>query len=397
MDACSPVSPTPVIAILADMPLGRIIPEEFQGRDRSLTPWIFALFQVLEQQTQFEIHWITLKKYVTEYTVKTLQNQTIHILPDSSLALGLFTNHFFASRKIQRLLNRLRPDLVHVWGIELAYAAACAAWPCTRLLSYQGSLKACCERVKMSLFPRLQAFWESRITPAYPLITAESPWTRDRILEIAPEARVTLLEYGTEDSFYEVRRSPAATPECLFAGTLYELKGLRYLIQAFKEPSLRHVQLYVVGEGELREELEPGSTPNIHWMGPLQRPEVQERLSSAWCLAHPTLADSSPNIVKEARVIGIPVITTPEGGQTQYVEDGQSGYIIPVRDSTAICRAVLSLTESLEKNIAMGLHGVDEIRAALRIRLTGHKLLSLYSSLLDPSSFPAPDQTPSEY
>lgn len=380
----------PVLAIVSDMPLGRLIPSEFQEKDHSLTPWIFSLFQALANQTEYDIHWITLKKYVSGYTVKSLNHQTIHILPDSSLAVGLFTNHFSASRKIRRLLDQLNPDLIHVWGIELAYATACKTQPRTRLLSYQGSLIAYCQRSKMKMFPKIQAFWEKRTTPEYRHITCESPWIHDRILEISPSAQVSLIEYGVEESFHHVERSPSATPECLFVGTLSELKGVKYLVQAFMKPSLRHVQLYIAGSGELRKKLEPASTPNIHWTGALQRPELQKRLSSAWCLVHPTLADSSPNCVKEARVIGLPVVTTCEGGQTQYVIDGKSGYIIPVRDSEAIVQAVLSLTESLEKNMTMGLYGLDEVREALKIELTCSKFLSLYGSLMNgkPSSLP---------
>lgn len=372
----------PIIVILADMPLGRLLPNEFQNHDHSLTPWIYALFNDLEDQKDYQIHWVTSKKYISHPTTRHLKSQTIHILPAPSLAIGLFTNHFLAARKIRKLLRSLRPDLVHAWGIELSYAKACMTQPCAKLLSYQGALHAYCQRAKMSLFPSLQAFWEKRITPSYPFITCESPWARNRILEIAPSSHVSLIEYGVEESFFHVERHPSPTPECLFVGTLYELKGLRYLVQAFSDPSLQHIQLYIVGSGSLRTELEPASTPNIHWIGPLNRPELQKRLSSAWCLVHPTLADSSPNIVKEARVIGIPVVTTSEGGQTQYVADGQSGYIIPVKDSAAICRAVLSLTESLEKNITMGLQGADEVKEALRIQLTSRKFLSLYKSLI---------------
>lgn len=373
----------PILAIVSDMPLGRLIPREFQEKDRSLTPWIFSLFHALSTQTEYDIHWITLKKYVPEYTVKSLNHQTIHILPDSSLAVGLLTNHFSASRKIRRLLDQLNPDLIHVWGIELAYATACKTQPRTKLLSYQGSLIAYCQRSKMKIFPKIQAFWEKRTTPKYCHITCESPWIHDRILEISPSAQISLIEYGVEESFHHVERSPSAKPECLFVGTLSELKGVKYLIQAFMQPSLQHVQLYLVGSGELREKLEPASTPNIHWIGALQRPELQKRLSSAWCLVHPTLADSSPNCVKEARVIGLPVITTCEGGQTQYVIDGKSGYIIPVRNSEALAQAVLSLTESLEKNMAMGLYEINEVRKALKIELTCSKFLSLYRYLMD--------------
>lgn len=87
-------SSLPVIAILANMPLGRLLPEEFQDQDHTLIPWIYALFCDLAHQKRYEIHWITLKKYVKAHTVRQLKGQTIHILPDPSLALGLLSGHF---------------------------------------------------------------------------------------------------------------------------------------------------------------------------------------------------------------------------------------------------------------------------------------------------------------
>lgn len=372
----------PVIAILADMPLGRIMPDEFQNQDHSLTPWIFALFQALSKQTQYSIHWITLKKYVSSHTVKTLGNQTIHILPDPSLAIGLFTNHLFASKKIRRLLDKLKPDLIHVWGIELAYASACKKLPIQKILSYQGSLIAYCQRSKMKWFPKMQAFWEKRTTPHYHHITCESPWARDRVLEISPSSQISLIEYGVEESFFHVERNPSPTPNCVFAGTICELKGVSYLIRAFTNPVLQHVQLYLAGSGALRKKLEPICTPNIHWLGSLQRPELQQYLASAWCLIHPTLADTGPTIVKEARCIGLPIITTTEAGSKQYVEDGKSGYIIPSKNSNAIIQTVLALTDSLNSNIQMGTHKLHEVRNALQIELTCDKLLLMYKLLL---------------
>lgn len=381
----------PIIAIVSDMPLGRLIPSEFQERDHSLTPWIFSLFQALANQSEYDIHWITLKKYVSEYTVKSLHHQTIHILPDSSLAVGLLTNHFSASRKIRRLLDQLNPDLIHVWGIELAYATACKTQPRTKLLSYQGSLIAYCQRSQMKLFPKIQAFWEKRTTPKYRHITCESPWAAECVRDINPDARIHLIDYGIEAEFQGRNRTPSTLPSCLFAGTLDERKGLPSLIEAFKHPSLAHVDLYLAGSGALRKTLEPDSPSNIHWLGNLSRQELRQQLEKTWCLVLPTLADTGPTIIKEARYMGIPVITTTNAGSKQYIENGVSGYIIPVNDSAAIRQAVLAVTESLEKNMTMGLHELDEVRKALKIELTCSKFLSLYGSLINGTSSPLTD------
>ena len=63
-------------------------------------------------------------------------------------------------------------------------------------------------------------------------------------------------------------------------------------------------------------------------------------MSKAWCLVLPTRADTSPNVVKEARVVGLPVITTQSGGQASYVTDGEDGYFVE-------CGNVMDLVQKL--------------------------------------------------
>ncbi len=371
----------PVIAILADVPLGRLFPEKFRDLDKVLVPWVYALFEDLSKQNDFEIHWITLKRHCKKDEVCRFGTQTVHVIPAPSLAISLFTGHFTATRIIRKKLKEIKPDIIHIWGVELYYAKACAKLKTPKLLTYQGCLTACCQRAPMKFYPKLIAFWERRTTPHYQRITCESPWAKERVLELSPNARIDLIEYGVEESFFTVNRAPSATPECLFVGTLYELKGIRYLVEAFKCPELSHVQLYLAGVGDLRAELESGCTPNIHWTGQLSRDELQKRMETAWCLVHPTLADTGPTIVKEARVAGLPVITTTEAGSKQYVVEGKSGHIIPPRNSDAIIKAVLSITASRSRAIEMGLYGLTEDRNKLSVNKTTSQFFSLYREL----------------
>lgn len=376
----------PVIVLVADMPLGRLLPHEFNQADHTFIPWIFALFQACTHQNDFDIHWITLSKHVNSPACRTLNNQTLHILPLGRVSINLMTMHVLPSLQIRRLLKSLQPDLVHAWGVEQSYAWACKSFRGQKLLSYQGAMIACCQQVRMKIYPRLQAFWEKRTTPAYRHITGESPWAMEQIAKVNPSARIYHVEYGVEQAFLDGRRQPTATPSCLFVGTLFDLKGVRYLVDAFRHPDMAGIELNIAGTGDLRKELEPLSTPNIHWLGRLSRQQVLEQLEKTWCLIHPTLADTGPTIMKEARVLGLPIITTPNAGSKQYVDDGQSGYIVPVRDAEAIRKAALAVTSSLETNLQMGAYRLAECRAALDISLTIEKFLQLYADLLQETS-----------
>lgn len=371
----------PVLAIAADLPLGRLL-TSFRNKDRRTIPWIFSLFHALESQEDFDIHWITLSKAVSAAETIRMRNQTIHILPLGSMGRNILTAHFLTVRRIRKTLNDIQPDLLHVWGVEQAYALAGITFRGKKLLSYQGALTAYCQRAPQAFLLHMQALWERMAVKHYDFITCESPWACDRVAEIAPHARLSCMEYGVEPSFYHLVRKPSPEPSCLFAGTIYELKGISYLVEAFTHPSLSHVQLFIAGNGALRERLEALSTPNIHWLGSISRAELQQRLSTAWFLVHPTLGDCCPNIVKEARVMGLPVITTEEGGQTQYVQDGVSGYIVPVRNSAAVREAAQKLSVSLDKAMSMGMERHQECRRLLDVKQTVTGCLSRYHTML---------------
>ena len=80
----------PVLAIAADLPLGRLL-TSFRNKDRRTIPWIFSLFHALESQEDFDIHWITLSKAVSAAETIRMRNQTIHILPLGSMGKNVST------------------------------------------------------------------------------------------------------------------------------------------------------------------------------------------------------------------------------------------------------------------------------------------------------------------
>ena len=104
-------------------------------------------------------------------------------------------------------------------------------------------------------------------------------------------------------------------------------------------------------------------------------------MEKAWCLVLPTRADTSPNVVKEARVLGLPVVTTPCGGQSDYIADGRNGYLVQPAD-------IASLTDGLHRLLSdspfcreRGAAGWETDRVLFRIELTAEKFRQLYRTL----------------
>ena len=104
-------------------------------------------------------------------------------------------------------------------------------------------------------------------------------------------------------------------------------------------------------------------------------------MEKAWCLVLPTRADTSPNVVKEARVMGLPVITTPYGGQSDYIEDGRNGYLVEPDDIAALSDRIHHLLSDYTFCRERGAAGWEGDRAQFRIELTAEKFRNLYRSL----------------
>jgi glycosyltransferase involved in cell wall biosynthesis len=106
--------------------------------------------------------------------------------------------------------------------------------------------------------------------------------------------------------------------------------------------------------------------------------ETAEYMSKAWCLLLPTRADTSPNVVKEARVVGLPVITTKRGGQASYVRDGEDGYFAECGNVNGLIEKVGKLLGCFAKAQELGDEGKKRYRNLFLAKGTSEFFLKLY-------------------
>jgi glycosyltransferase involved in cell wall biosynthesis len=134
------------------------------------------------------------------------------------------------------------------------------------------------------------------------------------------------------------------------------------------------------GEGGWSENLQKSATPNIRWLSRKTAEETAQYMAKAWCLVLPTRADTSPNVVKEARVIGLPVITTHNGGQDSYVRDGEDGYFVKCGDVDGLVKKIEVVLGFIAKARQMGDLGNKRYKSLFLASLTSEKLFELYAN-----------------
>jgi len=120
-------------------------------------------------------------------------------------------------------------------------------------------------------------------------------------------------------------------PVILFAGSGFERKGLRFLLQAAgRMQGIRSLRIWVLGKGDpdrYRAMLDRlGILDRVHFSGAVGDPENWMRAADLFVL--PTIYDPFSNACLEAMACGLPVITTTANGAAEILEERRSGAVL---------------------------------------------------------------------
>lgn len=374
------------VAILADFPL-HVIPEfgEKYIPNGHFATWLPQLAQAFGEYPDLEVHWLTVHRLIDAPQQARWKGQTFHVFPAKSpgRALRLFAED---RKTINAYLAQIQPDLVHGWGTEDVYALAAATSGLPNIVSMQGILSHYVFQTRMAPRSYLQALIEMYVFYKADCITTESAWGRQVILRRNPRTDVELVEYGVQNHFLETPWQPdPQKPVAIFVGSIVPRKGIQDAVEAFRDPALAQAELWVVGDGgPWAANLQASAPANVRWLGRLDSMETARLLGRAWCLVLPTRADTSPNVVKEARVIGLPVVSTPCGGQVSYIEHGKNGFLVEPGDIRSLAESLGQLLSDFDRTAAMGRFHHEEQRYLLDPRRTAEGFFDLYKKRLSP-------------
>jgi colanic acid/amylovoran biosynthesis glycosyltransferase len=171
--------------------------------------------------------------------------------------------------------------------------------------------------------------------------------------------KVTIIHCGVDTDVFQSRsqETPHEKGEnpfmILCIGTLHEVKGQAYLIEACHKLLERRVDFvcHFVGDGPDRRSLmalaeQAGIAEKIRFHGRLTREEIARLLQDADVLAAPSVPtrdgrrEGIPVVLMEAMGSSVPVIASKISGIPELVEDKVTGLLVPPRDATSLTNAL---------------------------------------------------------
>lgn len=371
------------VCIFADFPISAI-EGEFVGHGGGQgATWLPQLVEALAIYEDLEIHWCVFDKGRKDPKKLETKGQIFHLIPSLGVTLSLLSWRLIQRRAAKRLICELSPDVVHCWGSENLSGVAVSISPEISIFSMQGIVTHILkvgggQGWRWALF----AYFERRSLAKAAMVTSESQWGLDRVAEIIQNERTAKVEYGVFQGYYETEWNPLEEePRILFAGRLTFLKGVDILLKVIENFRSRNWKIAFAGGGEFEERLRQLNDPKVELLGVLKTRELQKEMAKSWALVHPTRADTSPNVVKEARVIGLPVIVSPNGGQAEYVENGVDGLVVNGEDPERWFQAMDEILSDFEKCRQMGKVNHEHYRDYFRVEKTASQFADIYRSI----------------
>ena len=178
---------------------------------------------------------------------------------------------------------------------------------------------------------------------------------------IAPE-RISQIYNGVNtERFRPSREGRLPIPGCPFGEPGQWLIGTVGRMEAIKDPltlarafvraqaigsvAAKQFRLVIVGEGALRGEVRQvleraGILDRVWFAG--ERADVPEIMRGLDCFVLPSLAEGVSNTILEAMASGLPVVATRVGGNSELIESGMTGVLVPPSNPDALAQAILA-------------------------------------------------------
>lgn len=189
----------------------------------------------------------------------------------------------------------------------------------------------------------------------------------------------------------------------LYAGRLQRLKGVLDLVEACLRLPRDDWELTLIGADtqtapmgqsvRLTIETMCGDDPRVRIEDAIPHEELQQRWAEHDLLVVPSTFEVCGNVAMEAMRAGIPVLASPVGGMTGFIEHGVSGWLLEGTGSAAIARALTALLE--DRREVERVRSSGEVFAAFRRFVDPDAFLAAYEGMFQEMRGKAPARVPS--
>ena len=297
-----------------------------------------------------------------------------------------------AAWKLSRLLKNIKPAIVHVHD---AHGLAVAAVAIRFLRNNLKPKLIVSRRVDFHLKTNIFSQWKYRQADQF---ICASAFIRALLIsnEIPPEKLIVIyegvnIENGRKANPLNLHKEFGVPEDSLIVGNVAALvphKGQRYLVDAAAHV-IRQVpkaRFFIVGEGALALTLQNqinqlGLENHIFLTG--FRTDVLSMIKSFDLFIMSSITEGLGTSALDAMACETPLIATRAGGLSEVIIHGQSGILVPVKNSEALAYEIIKMLKNESFRASCGHQGLQRAKTNFSASRMVDETLMVYKSVVD--------------
>lgn len=186
------------------------------------------------------------------------------------------------------------------------------------------------------------------------------------------KTNIEVIRYGLTPPEFERRsRQELGIPEdemvLISIGRLIKRKSLDDVLLALSRLDTGRFRLLVIGDGPEEARLRDlaqtlGLSSQVDFLGAIWGEGKFQRLAAADMFVLPSAHEGFGLVFLEAMHCGLPVIASTSGGQTDFLRDGETGFLVPVGDVEVLAERILRLANDERLRRRMSEFNVEYVK-----------------------------------
>ena len=280
---------------------------------------------------------------------------------------------------IARIVNEIKPDIIHIFGTELAHSLECMQVVSNKskiVISIQGLVSELAKvyTKKIPIYEQIihsfdsngileqkykfyrRGINEKRLLEQAVNVIGRTAWDKRCVKRIHPGCKYYYCSETLREPFYEGtwRINSIRRYSIYISQASYPIKGIHIFVEALNKILQKYPEtvVYIAGDkaflqgdhsyGKYVSKLinKYDLKNHLKFLGSLSAEKVKEKLLSVHIAVMPSLLENSPNSIGEAMMLGTPVVAADVGGIPSLVRNQKESLLYSGYSATDLAKCI---------------------------------------------------------
>jgi glycosyltransferase involved in cell wall biosynthesis len=311
-------------------------------------------------------------------------------------------NDFKAYRRLRKIFQAMRPDVVHTHSSKAGVVGRLAARKerVPKIIHtihglpfhpYQSNVKnfiyilaerlaaQCCHKIVSVADAMTDQALAAGIGQEHQYITVYSGMETEEFLKRDWDVKLLREKWNIPEGAFVIGK----------VARLFEFKGHEYLFEAFGQLIKDHenAHLFLIGDGIWRQKFEDylvskGLREKVTFAGLVSREKIPEVIALTDMIVHCSLREGLARVLPQALLSGKPVVSFDVDGAREVVINNKTGHLIPPKDISSLVCSIEDIIINYDKAKGMAESGTQLCKGLFDWKNMSEQLCAIYENRL---------------